>query len=568
MCGFIGQIAKVEIGENELLRGLPWLRRRGPDSHKLWFSDDRRIGLLHARLAIVDKDSRAHQPLSNTEAKVTVAFIGEIYNYLEIKAQFTHYRFLTDSDTEVILVAYVTHGVAALSLLKGMFSLVIVDEKQKRVILARDPIGKKPLFLASWGENVLFGTSLLPLVAVSKNHTQLNTDVLDFFWQNAYIPPQTTALSGAIPVLPGQVLEFDWSGNLLRKTTCDPEPLQVYEGEPLDEVIKNIHSLLKLAVRRRLSNNPKPIALLSGGIDSTIISFIAKTLCEQTDSRPPFQTLTLASLIPLMNDEFYARYAAHRIRTRIQLVKPSIGFRKIGNLIIQALDLQDEPLGMPSFFLLERLVKAASDYGRILLSGDGGDEVFLGYGKPADWYDGKGGDEENEGQVPYGPKIPYWMSPWARMMVTDSLVGHMLTKADRASAEQGVELRCPLLDWDLVSYARSIPFEILVNGGRTKALLKEQFKDWPRWFLERPKVGFAYNLRWLWGLSRYAGLREVIDYRAIDTFESYFPRALRQKPANWESKDIFCNFNEAWLLLAWSRFLERLDFAHKIGLAS
>jgi len=509
----------------------------------------------------VDKDPRAHQPFSNPEAGVTVAFVGEIYNYLDVKCHLSGYRFSTDSDTEVILAAYVTNGISGLSLLKGMFTLAIIDESQKKVILARDPIGKKPLFIASWGDSVLFGTSLLPIVAVSKNPIQLNNDVLDYFWQNAYIPPQTTALSGAVPVLPGQVLEFDWFGNLMREITCDPEPLQLYDGEPLDKVIKIIHSLLTLAVRRRISNNPKPIALLSGGIDSTIISIVAKTLCEQMDSLPPFQTLTLASLIPLMNDEFYARYAAHRIKIPIQLVKPSIDIRRVGDLVINALDLQDEPLGMPSFFLLERLVKAASHYGRILLSGDGGDEVFLGYGKPADWYNGKGVNEENEKQVSYGPKIPSWMSPWAQMMVTDSLVGHMHAKADRASAEQGVELRCPLLDWDLISYVRSLPFEIIVNGGRTKALLKEQLKGWPRWFLDRSKIGFAYNLRWLWGLSRYEGLREAIDFLAIDTFISHLPRELRQNPANWKTRDIFLNFNEVWRILAWSRFLARLDIA-------
>lgn len=389
--------------------------------------------------------------------------------------------------------------------------------------------------------------------------------MVDYFWQNAYIPPQATALSGAIPVLPGQVLELDWSGNYLRKTTCEPVPLQLYEGEPLDEVIRIVRSLLTLAVKRRLVNNPNPISLLSGGIDSTVISVIAKEFCEQMDSLPHLQTLTLASLIPLMNDEFYARYAAHHMKARMQLIKPSIRIRRIGDLILKALDLQDEPLGMPSFFLLERLVNAVSHHGRILLTGDGGDEVFLGYGKPTDWYNGTGENVMHEKHVSCGPKPPSWMSPWARTMVTDSLVGHMLAKADRASAEQGVELRCPLLDWDLVSYVRSLPFQILVNGGRMKALLKDQIRSWPRWFLERPKVGFAYNLRWLWGLSRYAGLREAIDHRAVDTFEPYLPLALRRNPIHWGTIDIFQNFNDAWRLLAWSRFLSRLNAAQDVN---
>lgn len=135
MCGFIGQIVRDESKKSDLLRGLPWIRRRGPDSQKLWSSDDRRVSLLHTRLAIVDSDPRAHQPLSNKESGITVSFVGEIYNYLELKRQLTGYRFLTDSDTEVILAAYIGNGITGLSLLKGMFSIVIIDEKQKRVIL-------------------------------------------------------------------------------------------------------------------------------------------------------------------------------------------------------------------------------------------------------------------------------------------------------------------------------------------------------------------------------------------------------------------------------------------------
>jgi len=142
--------------------------------------------------------------------------------------------------------------------------------------------------------------------------------------------------------------------------------------------------------------------------------------------------------------------------------------------------------------------------------------------------------------------------------VTEVLVGHMLAKVDRASAEQGVEMRCPLLDTDLINYVRSLPFEILVRGGRPKALLKGQLTDWPQWFLERPKLGFAYNLRWHWALSNYSGLRESIDKTAIETFRPYLPLGLRRVAYKWRFTDIFGNFEAAWRLLVWSRFLERL----------
>ncbi len=563
MCGFIGRInnqGSIFAQEYPLAAGLKFLGRRGPDSIKEWKSEDGRVELLFARLAIVDTDSRAHQPLTDDERGITVAFAGEIYNYLELKDKLTGYPFKTHSDTEVLLALFALYGLEGLRWLRGMFALSIVDTRSRRIYLIRDPIGKKPLFIARWQDNVLFGSSVLALAVVNKKPVEINSEVLTYFWKNSFVPVSTSALSGARPVLPGEVLELDWQGNLIREGRLELEKSYIYKGESLEEVKEVVGSLLETAVKRRLTNNPKPTVLLSGGIDSTLVCAIAHKICHK-DKFTDLQVITLRSFIPLMNDEFYARFAAGRIGTRLQLVNPAKV--RLQDSVIKALDLQDEPLGMVSFFLLERLVRAAASYGKVLLTGDGGDEVFLGYGKASDWYRVTP-SEINKNYLSCGPVLPTWMSDWARKTVTEVLVGHMFTKVDRAASEQGVEIRCPLLDWDLVSYARSLPFEVLLRGGRTKALLKEWFLGWPRWFLERPKLGFAYNLRWHWGLSNYAGLREAVDCRATDTFERFIPLVLKKNPINWKIKDIFQNFEACWRLLAWSRFLVRLDMAESV----
>jgi len=557
MCGFIGQIS-AGTQADRLLRGRNWLQRRGPDSQKVWASVDARVSILHARLAIVDKDPRAHQPLSDPRQGVTVAFIGEIYNYRELKSACSAYPYQTDSDTEVILAVYDTHGIEGLRLLKGMFSLVLVDEKRKQVFLAKDPVGKKPLFYASWGGELFFGVSLIPLLAVSDAPGVIDESVIPSYWRDGFIPSTRTVFKNASSVLPGEICVFDWEGALCEKCSCRADHSFVYKGESLPDIQATIRFLIEQAVARRLANNPQPSLLLSGGIDSTVTTLAAHSL----QSHARFQTLTMASVIPFSKDEVYARYAASRIGVGLTRVSPVSG--NITDSVRAALDLQDEPLGMISYFMLARLVKAVSVKSRVLMTGDGGDEIFLGYGKPADWLKDPGAPAADS-LFPFGICPPAWMSAYAQQTVTDTLVGHMFAKVDRASAEQGVEIRCPLLDWDLIGYAWSLPFAILTHGSVSKALLKDQLVGWPRWFVERAKVGFAYNLRWIWMMQGFSGMTDMVTPVTREMFDQYLPACLRKPAHQWSVLDIFNNFGDVWRLLAWSRFLQRIDEAHRMG---
>src|SRR5262249_19780232 len=133
---------------------------------------------------------------------------------------------------------------------------------------------------------------------------------------------------------------------------------------------------------------------------------------------------------------------------------------------------------------------------------------------------------------------------------------------------QGVEMRCPLLDWSLFCYVRSLPYEIVVGKGRLKSLLKRQLARWPRWFLERRKLGFAFNLRWRWGLSRFDGLRDTVTDEAVETFGDLVPRELRRPARHWTTKDTMNHFADAWRLLAWSAFLDRLSEAARGGVTT
>src|SRR5882724_1862472 len=216
MCGFIGRIRNPESGYQppSLSTSLPFLGRRGPDSHREWKSDNGSVELLHVRLAIVDTDSRAHQPYTVAEHGITVVFNGEIYNYEELRKELSDFQFNTTSDTEVVGVLFAKHGIKGLQRLRGMFSMAIVDSRSRRVFLVRDPIGKKPFFLADLPSGKYFGSSILPLVAASGDAQQIDSSVLEYFWEEGYMPPNASALKGFKPLSPGQVIELDFNGNI------------------------------------------------------------------------------------------------------------------------------------------------------------------------------------------------------------------------------------------------------------------------------------------------------------------------------------------------------------------
>jgi asparagine synthase (glutamine-hydrolysing) len=550
MCGILGRIVNSRL-RPAITNGLRFLDRRGPDSHGTWSSAAGEVELLHARLAIVDTDSHANQPFTDEKHGVTVALNGEIYNYRELGSQLSGYSFRTESDTEVIIALYLAEGLEGLKQLRGMFALCIVDENKRRVYLARDPIGKKPLFLAHWAGDCYFGSSVLALVAASGSNPAISNTAREEYWEHGHVAPDRSVVEECRPVTPGEVVELDWQGIERATHSCIPNVTSESTAD-LKNAQEHVNQLIQQSVRRRLLNNPSPVALLSGGIDSTVVTKHMKAVADGS-------AITLGSVIPGTQDERFAREAAQRLQVPLQTVRA-----RSANLAADvnwALNLQDEPLGMISFFPLALLIRAAKDYGRILLTGDGGDEVFLGYGQPQDWVkqSANGSKPEPDGS------LPHWMSDWGKSMVTTSLVGHMFTKLDRAAAEQGVEARCPLLDWDLVAYARTLSPEVLFCDGRTKGLLKAELGEWPSRFVNRRKIGFAYNLRWAWYVSRFEGLREMVSRDTVALFSAKLPSELRNEPSRWKSLAIFRNFPAVWKLVAWSSFEDRLRMGSSIA---
>jgi asparagine synthase (glutamine-hydrolysing) len=142
----------------------------------------------------------------------------------------------------------------------------------------------------------------------------------------------------------------------------------------------------------------------------------------------------------------------------------------------------------------------------------------------------------------------------------------MFPKVDRASAEQGVEIRSPLLDWDLMAFARGLPPSVLLRDGHMKALLKAELDSWPDWFIERPKVGFTFRLRWFWLTSGFSGARELVSDESVERFRPFLPAPLRKRPQRWSTRAIFRHFKPAWKLMVWTAFERRLAAAEQSSL--
>jgi asparagine synthetase B (glutamine-hydrolysing) len=505
-------------------------------------------------LAIVDRDERAAQPLTDSVAGATACFVGEIYNHREVRRQISDRVFHTESDTETILASYIKYGLQCFSLFRGMYAAVIVDERRGIVVLARDPVGKKPLYLAVGPSATAFGSNALAVVRILGERATVDDTLIEGYWNDGYVDPTGSIIRGLTVVQPGQIVVLDFAGKVIAKDKIDLLREMSFEGESGSAIRENVSRLIDTAVTRRLECNPNPTALLSGGIDSTVVAQAAARICLRRGVT--LRLITLGSTLPMTMDEPYARYAAHRIGLPLEVLRIPLG--DLDERVGGALAAQDEPFGPIAYFPLYELVKLARSSERILITGDGGDEAFLGYGSIKNWSATVGESAPASGDIHVGPAVPPWFSAWARRVCGRQLLGHMHVKLDRASAEQGVEIRCPLLDWDVLSYARSLPKEILFNGGVVKAVLKDQLSEWPAWFRHRRKIGFAFNLRWLWFATCFKGLRERISVETVERFEGRLPTDVRGDPTGWSNRLIHRHFEVVWKLLVWSAFDDRL----------
>lgn len=549
MCGIAGFGGLPGAGEHELRRMCDRITHRGPDDDG-WLVDGP-VGIGMRRLSIIDLGG-GKQPISNEDGTIHVVFNGEIYNFRELRRDLERrgHAFRTGTDTECLVHLYEEYGRELVHHLRGMFAFAIWDSRRQRLLLARDRLGIKPLYYRRDGTGVSFASELKALTALAGQEWTLDRRALGRYLAFGYVPDPLTIYQEASKLPPGHTLEWDRSGAVeVREYWSPVRP----EDDTLDEetAALEIRRLLEQSVRYRLVADVPLGAFLSGGIDS---SAVVATMSRQLDR--PVRTFSIGFDEPAFNEAPDARRVAEALGTdHTQLiVRPDADA-----LVERIVSAFDEPFADSSAiptFLVSELARTQL---KVVLSGDGGDELFGGYTRYTDQlrrrtvlpapaaaalrgaarrlpqgargrnrllelsrtrrgrYVGAVADplEVAEGGVAL-PELSGAAGSWehlldeafndadtrdpvSQLMLVDLLTylpGDILTKVDRMSMAVSLEARVPVLDHELVEFAATVPSHMKIRRGTGKWIFRQALDGLvPDFVFSKRKQGFGVPLR-------------------------------------------------------------------------
>lgn len=354
------------------------IAHRGPDASGIWEHEDGRVSvqLGHRRLSIIDLSAAADQPLS--KHGLTLVYNGELYNYKELKAELASRgaSFLTTSDTEVVLEAWRHWGPQALRRFRGMFAFALADEAAGELVLARDPLGIKPLYYLPRGEGVLFASELKALVAAVGSELRIEPGALVASMLYYWVPEQWCAVAGVRKLPAGSWARFRPGGapHFEAYWRIEEVAREAAEGPAAD-----LGPVIEESVAAHLVADVPVSSFLSGGLDSSIVTVLAHRAAQEIDAytitfRPEDQRLEA-----MPDDAVYARKVAARYGVQLHEIEIS---PDIVDLLPRMVDALDEPIGDPAAINTLLMCQAARERGvKVILSGMGADELFGGYRK-------------------------------------------------------------------------------------------------------------------------------------------------------------------------------------------
>jgi asparagine synthase (glutamine-hydrolysing) len=367
MCGIAGKAGAARVTEAEILRMCDAIAHRGPDDWGTFVEGG--LGLGMRRLSIIDL-AGGHQPLANEDGTVIVVFNGELYNYESLYAELVArgHRFSTRTDTEVLVHLYEDEGEKMVQRLRGMFAFAIWDRTRNRLLLARDHFGQKPLFYTESGGRLTFASEIKALLADDPSLAELSPRALDQYLTMRFVHPPETFFARVRALPPAHYMVWEnGRGRIERYWDLSYGPKWTYSE---DDTLERIDELLAETVRLHLLSDVPVGAFLSGGLDSTLIaSYAARTLGSE------LRTFSMGIPYRDLNELPYAGAVAARYGTRhfAEEVTPSV----VDDLprLVSALDEPADPLSI----CLLHLARMTSRHVKVVLGGDGGDELFGGY---------------------------------------------------------------------------------------------------------------------------------------------------------------------------------------------
>ena len=571
MCGICGVMRlglpgpdRPAVTERAVVRMRDAMTHRGPDDEGIFLADG--IGFGHRRLSIIDV-AGSRQPMANADETVWLTYNGEVYNFQDLRAELEArgYTFSTKGDTEVVLRAYEAYGDAAVERLRGMFAYGIWDGPRQRLLLARDPLGIKPLYYTQTRDGFfLFASEIRALLTWPGVRVEIDHDALWDFLGQRYVPGPRTMFKGITKLPAGHLAIVDKDGVRVRRYWDVP-----LDGETWSEAgcVAAFRDLVTDSVRRELVSDVPLGVFLSGGLDSTTVTALMAQMADE-----PVRTFCVGyGGAQGVNERPWARMASERLRTVHHEVE--IGLDEFWTLLPEAVRSMEEPVVEAPAVSLLQLSRFTREHVTVVLSGEGADENLSGYAiyrrmlktRPLRWlpsmralaplapshrlakmvewigqdiagrYRGVAsilGVTERERLLGHGaPAVDSaaahyervrHLHPLQQMLYYDQKVwlpDDLLVKADKMTMAASLELRVPFLDHKVVEWAWRVPPSLKIQGDVGKVLLRRAFAEAvPTPIVAREKEGFTVG-----GGPRFAenvGLhakRMLVDERALSS---------------------------------------------------
>lgn len=614
MCGIAGYYSlNKKISSDELHAMTTCLQHRGPDAAGYFVSDDATAGLGHRRLSIIDLSTAANQPMLSHNGRYAMVFNGEVYNFKEVeKALGIMPR--TSSDTEIILEAFVQRGVECVHLLNGMFAIAIYDKQEQAMYFLRDRLGVKPLYYYEHEGTFVFGSEMKALMSVEEVRTTVKVykPAIHTFLYSGYVPEPYT-IYDKIKRLPSGSYGIIKGGKISITPYWQPQDkIEAKVQTNFDTAKKQLKDLLTTSVQYRMISDVPFGTFLSGGIDSSIVTAIAQSVSEK-----PVKTFSIGFKEAKFNESQYARQVSDHLGT--QHHEFIVSEQDSLELIDKMLTAYDEPYADSSAIPTMLVSKLARKHVTMTLSGDGGDELFMGYGsytwakrlsnplvqllrKPVAMGMSQFGSRYKRaaGVVNYKSKErikshifsqeQYFFSEdelsglltgaykqnilfnedfgnlkrklseaeeQALFDIKHYLKDDLLVKVDIASMQFALEARTPFLDYRVVEFALNLSEDLKQKDGTSKYLLKELLYDYvPKQIFDRPKWGFSIPLvKWLRTDLHYL-IDEHLNEETITKYGVVHYNVVKDLVHRFDKGEGYL-YNRLWVLILLHKWLKQ-----------